>query len=290
MHIETSGLTKIYKGGVIGIEDVTMTMKNSMFGLLGPNGAGKTTFMRILATLMEPTRGEVYIDGKNLSEEGNKQKIRNILGYLPEEFGTYPELTGYEFLDYMGILYLMDKQERIQKVKELIETVGLEDAQNRKTKTYSRGMKQRLGIAQALLNDPQLLIVDEPTSGLDPEERIRFRNFLSSLSGDRIVILATHIVGDVEHICNDMAIIDKGKIVERSSPRAMIQSTKGKVWEAEIAASYLDTIRKKHILISMSPIDTGYKARFLADEPIISAEKVTPTLEDAYIYRLHHEP
>ncbi len=290
MQIETSGLTKIYKGGVIGIEEVTMTVKNSMFGLLGPNGAGKTTFMRILATLMEPTKGEVFIDGKSIAEEDNKQGIRNSLGYLPEEFGTYPELTGYEFLDYMGILYLMDEQKRTQKVTELIETVGLKDAQNRKTKTYSKGMKQRLGIAQALLNDPQLLIVDEPTAGLDPEERIKFRNLLSGLSGNRVVILATHIVGDVEQVCNDVAIIDKGRIVERGSPQSLIQSTEGKVWETEIDASRLDTVRQRHLLISMSPTESGYRIRFLADEPAVSAEKVHPTLEDAYIYRLHHEP
>lgn len=291
MQIKTKGLTKIYKGDITGIEDVTITIENSMFGLLGPNGAGKTTFMRILATLMEPTKGEVFIDGFNLLKEKNKQRIKRILGYLPEEFGTYPELTGYEFLDYMGILYLMkDKYERTQKVKELIETVGLHNAATRKTKTYSKGMKQRLGIAQALLNDPQLLIVDEPTSGLDPEERIKFRNFLSELSGDRVVVLATHIVGDVEHVCNDMAIIDKGKILERGSPRGLIRATKGKVWEADIDAAIMDVIKKNHLLISTSPTDKGYKVRFLADEPAISAETVTPTLEDAYIYRLHHEP
>lgn len=290
MEIETRKLTKIYKGGITGIDDVTLTIENSMFGLLGPNGAGKTTFMRILATLMEPTRGEISIDGMNLSEEKSKQKVKCILGYLPEEFGTYPELTGYEFLDYMGILYLMkDNQERRKKVKELLEIVGLQDAQTRKTKTYSKGMKQRLGIAQALLNDPQLLIVDEPTSGLDPEERIKFRNLLSELSGDRIVILATHIVGDVEHVCNDMAIIDKGKILERGSPRALIQSTRGKVWETEIDTTYIDAIKKTYTVISVSPTDTGYKVRFLADESAVAAESVNPTLEDAYIYRLHHE-
>jgi ABC-2 type transport system ATP-binding protein len=291
MRIETKGLTKIYKGGIIGIENVTLTTENSMFGLLGPNGAGKTTLMRILATLMEPTHGEIYIDGMNLHEENSKNEIKRILGYLPEEFGTYPELTGYEFLDYMGILCLMkDKRERMRKVKELLETVGLEEAETRKTRTYSKGMKQRLGIAQALLNDPQLLIVDEPTSGLDPEERIKFRNLLSELSGDRIVVLATHIVGDVEHACNDMAIIDKGKILERGSPRALIQSVKSKVWEAEIDSAQTNEVRKTHRVISLSPTDNGYRVRFLADEPVVTAEKVNPTLEDAYIYRLHHEP
>lgn len=290
MEIETKGLTKMYKGGITGIDDITITIENSMFGLLGPNGAGKTTLMRILATLMEPTKGDVFIDGMNLSEEKSKERIKGILGYLPEEFGTYPELTGYEFLDYMGILYLMkDKDNRTRKVKELLETVGLQSAETRKTRTYSKGMKQRLGIAQALLNDPQLLIVDEPTSGLDPEERIKFRNLLSELSGDRIVILATHIVGDVEHVCNDMAIIDRGKIIERGSPRALIQVTKGKVWEAVIDAKQRDIV-KQHLLISTSPTDTGYRVRFLADEPAVTAESVAPTLEDAYIYRLHHEP
>ncbi len=287
MEIKTEGLTKIYRGHVTGIEEITLTIENSMFGLLGPNGAGKTTLMRILATLMEPTRGEVYIDGMNLKEEESKKRTRTILGYLPEEFGTYPELTGYEFLDYMGILYLMEKKERTRKVKELIETVGLKEAEKRKTKTYSKGMKQRLGIAQALLNDPQLLIVDEPTSGLDPEERIKFRNLLSELSGDRIVILATHIVGDVEHVCNDMAIIDRGKIRERNSPKTLIHSVRNKVWEAEVSSSDLDVIKKKNILISVSPKDFGYKARFLADEPAVKAENASPTLEDAYIYRLH---
>ncbi|RLF97644.1 ABC transporter ATP-binding protein [Thermococci archaeon] len=286
MEIKIENLTKIYKGNVIGIKDVSLRIKNKVFGLLGPNGAGKTTLIKILSTLIEPTSGSIFINSKNLKDSSTKQYIKSILGYLPENFGLYPELTGFEFLDYMGVLYKINKNERTKKVKELIEITGLTEVQKRKTKTYSKGMKQRLGIAQALLNDPTLLIVDEPTSGLDPEERIRFRNLLSEISGGRIVILSTHIVGDVEHACNEIAILKEGSVLAHTTPRKLVANVKGKVWEAEVSVKAISQMKKEYPVISTIPSEKGYKVRFLAEKPTIEAEEAVPNLEDAYIYTL----
>ncbi|MEA1994416.1 MAG: ABC transporter ATP-binding protein [Euryarchaeota archaeon] len=286
MEIKIENLTKIYNGDVTGIENISLKMKNGVFGLLGPNGAGKTTLIRILSTIMESTSGSVYIDGKNLKERSTKEYIRSILGYLPEDFGLYPQLTGVEFLDYMGILHKMNKNVRKKKIEEIIELVGLKEAKNRKTKTYSKGMKQRLGIAQALLNDPKLLIVDEPTSGLDPEERIKFRNMLSEVSGEKLVILSTHIVGDVEQACNNIAILKEGSILTHTTPQELIAEVQGKVWEAEISKEKLRQIKKDHSVISTIPSEERYKVRFLAEKSALGAENVSPSLEDAYLYEL----
>ena len=198
MQIDIKHLNKVYRGGVHALTDVDLVIPNGMYGLLGPNGAGKTTLMRILAGILRPTSGNIQVGEYDGNTERGRTAVKRILGYLPQDLGMYPDLSAREFLDYVGILKGMDQRKiRQQRVEELLELVSLSDVANRKLKTFSGGMKRRVGIAQALLNDPQLLIVDEPTSGLDPEERIRFRNLLSDLGGDRIVLLSTHIVEEI---------------------------------------------------------------------------------------------
>jgi ABC-2 type transport system ATP-binding protein len=208
MNIEINDLSKVYRGGVQALNAIDMTIPGGMFGLLGPNGAGKTTLMRILAGILRPSSGTIHIGEFDIHTERGRTSVKRILGYLPQDLGMYPDLSAREFLDYVGILKGMDNRKaRRQRVEELLETVSLTNVANRKLKTYSGGMKRRVGIAQALLNDPKLLIVDEPTAGLDPEERIRFRNLLSDLGGDRTVLLSTHIVEDIAQTCRNLAIM-----------------------------------------------------------------------------------
>src|SRR3984893_4627254 len=198
MDIVINHVDKVYRGGIHALNAVTLTIPGGMFGLLGPNGAGKTTLMRHLAGILHSTKGTIQVGNYDANTESGRIEIKSILGYLPQDFGVYPDLSAREFLDYIAILKGIDqRQTRQKRVEELLELVSLTDVSNRKLKTFSGGMKRRVGIAQALLNDPRFLIVDEPTAGLDPEERIRFRNLLSDLGGDRIVLLSTHIVEDV---------------------------------------------------------------------------------------------
>src|SRR5437660_6973781 len=231
MNIEINDLSKIYRGGVQAINTIDMTIPSGMFGLLGPNGAGKTTLMRILAGILRPTNGSIHIGEYDIDTEKGRTAIKRMLGYLPQDLGVYPDLSAREFLDYIGILKGMDERKvRQQRVEELLETVSLTHVANRKLKTYSGGMKRRIGIAQALLNNPRFLIVDEPTSGLDPEERIRFRNLLSDLAGDRSVLLSTHIVEDIAQTCRNLAIMKNGKVIFQGTTADLINETRGKVW------------------------------------------------------------
>src|SRR5512138_691933 len=234
--IQITGLTKTYGTGnktVNALNGVDLQIGSGMFGLLGPNGAGKTTFMRILAGIVNPSSGSVHVNGRDLNTEAGKQAVKSMLGYLPQELGMYPELTAEQFVDYMAILKgLDDPHKREQRVKQVLEMVGLQDAARRKIKSFSGGMKRRVGIAQALVNDPKLLIVDEPTSGLDPEERIRFRNLLVHLAADRVVLLSTHIVEDIGQTCRDLAVLAKGSILFRGSPLDLTRSAEGRVWTA----------------------------------------------------------
>src|SRR3984893_1954787 len=218
MEITINQLNKVYRGGVHALNEVDLIIPNGMFGLLGPNGAGKTTLMRILAGILRPTSGSLNVGGFDGNTEKGRTSIKRMLGYLPQDLGVYPDLSAREFLDYIGILKGMDERKvRQQRVEELLEVVDLTSVANRKLKTYSGGMKRRIGIAQALLNDPKFLIVDEPTAGLDPEERIRFRNLLSDLTGDRSVLLSTHIVEDIAQTCRNLAIMKNGSVIFRGT-------------------------------------------------------------------------
>jgi ABC-type multidrug transport system ATPase subunit len=231
MDIRIENLTKTYRGGIHALNGINLKIGTGTFGLLGPNGAGKTTLMRVLVTLIQPTSGEVMIGSHNLREAQGKQAVKKLLGYLPQELGLYPDLTAEEFVDYAAILKgLRDPVARRQRVLEMLEVVGLLQDRQRKIKTFSGGMKRRVGIAQAIVNDPQLIIVDEPTAGLDPEERIRFRNLLTQLGRDRTVLLSTHIVEDIAQSCRQVAVQAKGCIVFMGSVKELAQQANGAVW------------------------------------------------------------
>jgi ABC-2 type transport system ATP-binding protein len=284
MQIQIEDVTKIYPGGVVGVRDITLHVGEGMFGLLGPNGAGKTTLMRMMATLLQPTAGDILVDG--CSVRADSLAVRRMLGYLPQDFGVYPNLTAAEFLDYFAILDgIRDRRKRTQAVDGALEIAGLRGHEKRQLKTLSGGMRQRVGIAQAFLRCPQLLIVDEPTAGLDPEERIRFRSLLSEISGDRTVILSTHIVGDVETTCNDLAIIKDGSVLARSTPSDLIARVKGKVWEVVATDETLNAVRERHRIISVVRKQEGIFVRLLAEQQLAEkANPTPPTLEDAYVY------
>ena len=234
MMIEITALSKTYGKGnnaVQALKGIDLTINEGMFGLLGPNGAGKTTLMRILAGIVNPTQGGALVEGNNISTETGKLAVKSMLGYLPQELGLYPDLSAREFVDYMAILKGMEEsRSRAQRVAAVLDMVGLSEHAGRRLKGFSGGMKRRVGIAQALVNQPRILIVDEPTAGLDPEERIRFRNLLVDLASGRVVILSTHIVEDIAQTCSDMAVLSEGRIRFHGSPAELIQAAEGKVW------------------------------------------------------------
>lgn len=267
------------------MKNINMEIPTGMFGLLGPNGAGKSTLMRILVALMEPSSGEVDVFGYNLLKE--RKEVRGILGYLPQDFRFFAKYKTYEFLDYAARLSGMSNgKKRRQAVDEMLESVGLFDVRERYASRLSGGMKRRLGIAQALIHNPKLIIVDEPTTGLDPEERIRFRNLLSKISEqDVTIILSTHIVGDISSTCNCMALMNKGEIAFFGSPEEMRKKAEGKVWRMQISGDELHMIDKKYPVITTIPSGTGWEIQVVADEiEGYEAEPYPPNLEHAYVY------
>jgi ABC-2 type transport system ATP-binding protein len=286
--ITTTSLKKTYGSGakaVHALNGVDLNIGPGMFGLLGPNGAGKTTFMRILAGIVNVTSGSVNIAGNDLTTEAGKQAVKAILGYLPQELGMYPELTATQFVDYMAILKnLDDPQKRRQRVEKVLDMVGLSENAGRKIKSFSGGMKRRVGIAQALVNDPKLLIVDEPTAGLDPEERIRFRNLLVNLAADRTVLLSTHIVEDIGQTCRDLAIISRGQVLFRGSPTDLTRAASGHVWT--LTASGLEKPNHGLTIVSMLHLAEGTQYRLVGEsvDGYPSAQPVQPGLEDGYVW------
>jgi len=266
------------------LDDINLTIGTGMFGLLGPNGAGKTTMMRILATLQKQTFGDVSIYGYDLFK--HRKHIRKLLGYLPQEFGVYPNLDAEEFLDYIARLNgLTDRRKRRAEVERILHLTNLDEFKDRRIKTYSGGMVRRLGIAQALIAAPKLLIVDEPTTGLDPEERIRFRNLLAEISSDITIILSTHIVNDISSTCNDLAILNNGAIVYRGNPAGLIENARGRTWILQTTEDKLEKLKEDISIISMIVQRDHLEVRIVADEiNSLPAESVEPTLEDAYIY------
>lgn len=279
--IKINSLDKIY-GENKALDNVNLEIKEGMFGLLGPNGAGKTTLMRILTTLVTKSSGDITINDIDISK---KQNIRNIIGYLPQEFSLYPNMTVYEAMDYMALLSdIKDNKYRKKLVNDLIKKVNLENDLRKKVKNLSGGMKRRLGIAQALLNDPKVLIVDEPTAGLDPEERIRFRNLLRDFSEGRIVILSTHIVEDIEFTCENLAILDKGNVLYYGKVVDMLSLAKDKVWTIICLREDIDKIRKNNIVISTVSEGDYIRAKILSStKPSKEAIPTKPTIEDAYM-------
>jgi len=283
MVMSIQNVSKQYNNEHWGLRDFTLELGPGVLGLLGPNGAGKSTLMRILATITKATAGSVTWNGKDVAR--SPDDLRAVLGYLPQDFGVYPNLNAVEFLEYMAAIKGLNGKATRQRIDELLQVVNLIEARRRPLGGFSGGMKQRVGIAQALLNDPKVLIVDEPTAGLDPEERVRFRNLLSDLSGERIVILSTHIVSDVEATASDIALIDKGHLLTHAAPEALLGSVAGRVWEWTVPSAEIQTVRQKHLVSSTMRTGEGVRLRIVSESaPDQEAHNVAPTLEDAYLY------
>jgi ABC-2 type transport system ATP-binding protein len=286
MNLTINNLSKTYSNGVHALDNVSLTIPNGLFGLLGPNGAGKSTLMRTIATLQDADAGEIRMDDLDVLRQ--KQELKQSLGYLPQEFGFYPRDKAIDLLDQLSMLKgIYIKSERKAQVEYLLRKVNLWEARKQRIGTFSGGMKQRFGIAQALLGNPKLIIVDEPTAGLDPYERRRFHNLLAEIGKDIIVILSTHIVDDVSNLCTNMAIIDKGKILLQTVPGEIIKEFEGKIWEKEISGISVEELGKKYRLISTRLFaGTNFVKIYSDSDPGDEFILVDPILEDVYFYTL----
>lgn len=282
MQLRVDGVSKEYRGGVRALRGVQLTLRPGVLGLLGPNGAGKSTLMRILATITRASGGRVLWNDVDIASRPDA--LREVLGYLPQDFGVYPNLNAIEFLEYLAAVKGLEAKAARKRIAELLDLVNLTSAAKRPLGGYSGGMRQRVGIAQALLNDPQLLIVDEPTAGLDPEERLRFRNLLSELSGERIVILSTHIVSDIEAVASGIAILAQGELLAHGAPEELLAKLNGRVWEMVTSSAEIPALRRQHLVSSTAHRADGVHARLVADgAPMPDARQVEPTLEDVYL-------
>lgn len=281
MKLELSGVGKEYASGTWGVADVDLDVGPGIHGLLGPNGAGKSTLMKIVTTVMKPTEGSVYWNDVDIVD--SPEAVRSVLGYLPQNPGVYDNLTLIEFLEYIGALRGLDSETLSARAEEMMALTNLQDARDQKLRTFSGGMRQRAGIAQALLNDPELLVVDEPTVGLDPAERVRFRNVLSNLAADRVVLLSTHIVPDIEATANTVALMDDGRLLTHTDPATLIDRVEGDVYSYQADHNQLETIRETYRICNSVQKPDGVELRLIADSPPETAQRVDPTLEDAYL-------
>ncbi|MFI7243270.1 ABC transporter ATP-binding protein [Streptomyces qinglanensis] len=280
--LELVDITKVYRGGKRAVDAVTMRLETGMLGLLGPNGAGKSSLMRIASTVTRPTGGRVLFHGTDVVARPGA--LRRSLGYLPQDFGVYPNLTSREFLSYLAAAKGLSVRSARARIDELLQLVNLTEAVKRPLGTYSGGMLRRVGIAQALLADPEVVIVDEPTAGLDPEERVRFRNLLSELAADRVVMLSTHIVSDVESVASDIAVVAQGRLLRRGSPQDLLAAVEGQVWEVLVDPGDLPDVQRRQLVSRMLRTAGGVRVRLLAQGlPYGGAEQATPELEDAYL-------
>ncbi len=280
--IEIQDLNKFY-GKKQALSDINLTIGQGMFGLLGRNGAGKTTLMKTLATLLQKNSGSIEICGVPIE---NAKDIRKIVGYLPQEFSMYPTMSVFEVMDYLGVLSEIGTKERRERIEKLLRKVNLTEHRDKKVKALSGGMKRRLGIAQALLNDPKVLIVDEPTAGLDPEERIRFRNLLCDVAEDRIVMLSTHIVGDIEATCESLAILNEGKILYYGTVSELLETAEGKVFTKVVDKGLLPRLKKEYNIVGTHTGGNKTHIRFLSEAPVPDAQTAEPNIEDAYMLYL----
>jgi len=290
LQIEIQNLSLSYPGGFKALDDINLSISDGMFGLLGPNGAGKSTLMRIMVTLMQPSMGRVLVDGKDIGK--HRKEIRTMVGYLPQDFRFFTKLKSWEFLDYAARLAGMNsRKERLIRVDEMLESVGLFEFRNRMANKLSGGMKRRLGIAQALIAHPSIIIVDEPTTGLDPEERIRFRNLLSDLGrSETIIILSTHIVGDISSTCNQMALLNEGSLIYQGTPDQLVQQASGFVWRAEITPEQYENLKTEVPIISTIPSSGGWEVQFVGERPTgIEAFPVDANLEHAYVHHMDNK-
>jgi len=281
MDLTIEEVSKRY-GGIWALRGLSLRCEPGMLGLVGPNGAGKTTLMRLIATLLDPTEGTIRWNGQDLRTHG--EALRQVLGYLPQEFGIYPEFSGRQFLRYLAAMKGVPKAVAHRRVEEVLEMVNLEQVADHKLPTYSGGMKQRVGIAQALLNDPELLIVDEPTAGLDPAERVRFRTLLASLTSSRIIVLSTHIISDVEAVASRLVILQAGQVVSDTTPEKLLAATVGKVWSVTVDQATAMQLQATYQVSTMVNQMSGVTLRLVsATRPHEAAIIVDPSLEDAYL-------
>lgn len=282
MELTINDLSKVY-GSKQAVRHFSVVLTNGVYGLLGANGAGKTTLMRMICDVQTETKGAILLNGKNIHDLG--EQYRNVLGYLPQRFGYYPNFTAYKFLMYIAAIKGLPHKKANKRSMELLEKVGLIEQKNEKIKNFSGGMKQRLGIAQALLNDPKILILDEPTAGLDPRERVRFRNLISALAENRIVILSTHIVSDVEYIAKEILIMKKGELVHQGPPEAILKPIESYVWECEVSRKEAETLEASYITANLKHCNGAERLRIVSENcPCGNAWNVEPTLEDLYLY------
>ena len=290
MKIEIQGLNKIYPNGNHALKDINLEFGTGMFGLLGPNGAGKSSLMRIIVTLMKPSSGVVLINGMDIQK--HRKELRSMLGYLPQDFRFFTSLKTWEFLDYSGSLAgLKNNKTRLLEVDRLLDQVGLLEVRDRQANRLSGGMKRRLGIAQALIGNPRVIVVDEPTTGLDPDERIRFRNILSQLSQhDVTIILSTHIVGDISSTCQGMALLNKGELVFSGSPENLVKVAENHVFKLILSNYEYEKVKEKYNVISTIPVETGWEVQVVSDEvPEYGSETIIPNIEHAYVYYMEHK-
>lgn len=284
--IKITDLSKNF-GSKQALKNISLDINQGMFGLLGPNGAGKTTLMKIISTLLKKNSGEVIVCGIPVEKSS---EIRGLIGYLPQDFSMYGNMNAYEALDYLATLSGMKKGERKTKVPELLEKVNLLEQRKTKVKAMSGGMKRRLGIAQSMIHDPKVIIVDEPTAGLDPEERVRFRNLLCEIAKDRIVLLSTHIVGDIEATCEEIAVLNQGEIVFRGTVRELLKLVENKVYTLEISTSELDMMKERYLVTGILTSGSLTKVKLIADEkPLESATLCSADVEDAYMYLMKQQ-
>lgn len=282
MELAIDMLTKQYKNK-IAVDRFSIKLKPGVYGLLGANGAGKTTLMRMICDIQNPTSGQIKYNGTDIKKLG--EDYRQVLGYLPQDFGYYPDFTAYDFLMYIAALKGLSKEKAEMRVNELLQIVNLENEKKQKVKTFSGGMKQRLGIAQAMLNNPKILILDEPTAGLDPKERVKFRNLISSFSQDKIVILSTHIVSDIEFIADEIIVMKAGKMILTGTPEELLQDLRGSVWKCvAYDKKEVEMLNHKYCIINIHQENNTTELRIVSrQKPTVNAVNIEPNLEDLYL-------
>ena len=282
LELQVEHLCKSYRKKE-ALKDVNFKMEQGIYGLLGENGAGKSTLMRILTTVDFPTSGRVLYGGKNITEMD--EDYRNLVGYMPQDYSVYPGFTATDFLAYMGTLKGIPDAKLKVRIQEVLEFVNLSDVADKKVRTFSGGMKRRIGIAQAILNDPEILILDEPTAGLDPQERIRFSNILSNMAKEKIILLSTHIVSDIEAIANQLIVIRQGEITETGNIDQLVEEVAGKVWEVTAGQDMMNTVNAERAVIHFKQMGKDFQVRFVGDPyPNMDCRPAMPTLEDYYVF------